>query len=326
MSKKTLRLAPLLAAMIAIAWFGAGPSLLVAGQAQPPVLAGGPAAVPKADVPLGPATATQDDLLLQVLAAGKIVVATDSNYPPWSFINAYGDLDGFDVDVAKQVAARLGVQLEFVLPDWDDVTAGNWGGLWDVSIGSMTPTDQRATRLWFTRPYYYVKGVFAVHEDNASFADVGDLAGKKVGVGAGSYYEAYMLGVLYLGDYGGYVSYPPPPGVNLVGYASDAEAIQDLALGDGVRLDAVMSSEPAIRSDIDAGLPLKLLGTPAFGAPSVFALDQARGPSDLMLAELNEIIAAMRGDGTLPNISLRWLGFDLTTRPVRLVFLPLVVR
>ncbi|NOZ50564.1 MAG: transporter substrate-binding domain-containing protein, partial [Chloroflexi bacterium] len=77
-------------------------------------------------------------MLDQVLESGKLVVSTDPNYAPQSFLNDAGELDGFDVNVAKEVAKRLGVKVEFVTPDWDMITGGNWSKRWDVSIGSMT--------------------------------------------------------------------------------------------------------------------------------------------------------------------------------------------
>jgi len=60
-------------------------------------------------------------------------------------------------------------------------------------------------------------------------------------------------------------------------------------------------------------VPLKYVGTPAFYEPLVFALDKSRGPSDNMLARLNEIIAEMHADGTLTELSLEWYGVDITT-------------
>jgi len=250
------------------------------------------------------------DLLDQVRAAGRLVVATDPNYAPWSFLNDQGELDGFDADVAKQVAGRLGVQLEFVTPDWDMITAGNWGGRWDISIGSMNPTEPRAEVLWFTDPYYYTPAAFAVHKDNTSITKVEDLGGKKVGVGTATPYEDYLNGTLAI--MGGVIAYDPPAGVIITPYSTDAEAIQDLALGDGTRLDAVMSAQPTIQQAIDSGVPLKYVGTPAFYQPAVIALDKARGPSHEMIAALNYVLADMRNDGTLSEISLRWTGIDLT--------------
>ncbi|MFZ5917772.1 MAG: transporter substrate-binding domain-containing protein [Chloroflexota bacterium] len=251
------------------------------------------------------------DLLDEVMAAGKLVVSTDPNYAPQSFLNESGQLDGFDVNVAQEVAKRLGVEVEFVTPDWDIITAGNWGARWDLSVGSMTPTEARAEVLWFTEPYYYTPAAFAVHKDNTSIQSPADLTGKKLGLGAATTYLDFLQGTLQM--LGGEVMYDPPPGVEIVEYTTDAEAIQDLALGDGVRLVAVMSAQPTIQNAIDEGLPLKYLGTPAFYEPLVFALDKGRGPSDRMVSKLNEIVAAMHADGTLPALSIEWYGIDITT-------------
>src|SRR5512136_3315161 len=71
------------------------------------------------------------DLLNTVKARGILRVSTDPNYKPQSFLNEKGELDGFDIDVAKEVAKRMGVKAEFTTPDWDLITSGNWGGRWD---------------------------------------------------------------------------------------------------------------------------------------------------------------------------------------------------
>jgi peptide/nickel transport system substrate-binding protein len=272
------------------------------------------AAATQAAGPTQPPSGGQD-LLDQVKAAGKLVVSTDPNYAPQSFLNDKGELDGFDISVAQEVAKRLGVDVEFVTPDWDMITGGNWGGRWDVSIGSMTPTEARAEVLWFTDPYYYTPASFAVHKDNTTLMDPDDLSGKAVGLGTATTYEDYLNGKLKI--MGGQIMYDPPSGIVIKPYSTDGEAIQDLALGDGVRLDAVMSAQPTIQEAINSGVPLKYLGTPAFYEPLAFALDKKRGPSDQMLAQLNGIIAGMHEDGTLSTLSAKWYGLDLTvlTKP-----------
>jgi peptide/nickel transport system substrate-binding protein len=195
------------------------------------------------------------------------------------------------------------------------ITAGSWGGRWDVSIGSMTPTETRAEVLWFTDPYYYTPASFAVHKDNTTVATVEDLSDKTVGLGTATTYEAYLEGTLAI--MGGEIMYSPPAGIKVQPYSTDAEAIEDLSLGDGVRLDAVMSAQPTIQNAIVSGMPLKYVGTPAFYEPLAFSLDKGRGPSDMILGKLNEIIAAMHADGTLTQLSIKWYGIDLTklTKP-----------
>ena len=277
----------------------------------------GPTEVPATELPGEEPTAEATaalpavDLDEQVKLAKKLVVSTDPNYKPQSFLNDKGELDGFDIDVAKEVAARLGVAVEFVTPDWDMITGANWGARWDLSIGSMTPTEERSQVLWFTDPYYYTPASFAVHKDNTTITTPADLTGKKVGLGTATTYESYLNGTLSM--MGGEIEYDPPSGVQVVPYTTDSEAVQDLALGDGVRLDAVMSAQPTIQAAIDQGIPLKYVGTPAFYEPLAFALDKSRGPSDKMVSTLNSIVKKMHSDGKLTELSMKWYGIDLTT-------------
>jgi peptide/nickel transport system substrate-binding protein len=252
-----------------------------------------------------------EDLLDEIMAADTLVVSTDPNYAPWSFLNDDGELDGFDVNVAQEVAARMGVELVFETPDWDMITGGNWGGRWDVSIGSMTATEQRSEVLWFTDPYYYVPASFAVHKDNTTIASPADLGDANLGLGTATTYEDYLNGILSM--LSGEIAYDPPAVGEITAYTTDQEAVQDLALGDGVRLDAVMTSLPTVVGAIEEGVPLKVIGTPAFYEGLVFALDKSRGPSDKLIAKFNEIIADMHNDGTLSELSLKWTGVDYTT-------------
>jgi phosphate/phosphite/phosphonate ABC transporter binding protein len=276
------------------------------------------------------------DLYDQVMEAGKLLVSTDPNYAPQSFLDEAGELDGFDIDVAKEVASRLGVEVEFVTPDWDMITPGGWAGRWDLSIGSMTPTEERSEVLWFTSPYYYTPAVFAVHKDNTDIRTVADLSGKALGLGTATTYEAWLNDTLSI--MGGEIMYDPPSGVDIKPYSTDSEAVQELALGDGVRLDAVMTAAPTVQEAIDSGIPLKYVGTPAFYEPLVFALDKSRGTSDKMLAALNDILTEMHSDGTLTEFSLEWYGVDITSlvvpgeeatlgseeMPIKVLFVPSV--
>lgn len=266
-----------------------------------------PAAEPEATEP--PAA---EDLLDQVLAAGVLRVSSDANYAPQSYLDENGEWTGFDIEVAREVAKRLGVELELMAIDWDIITGGNWNARWDVSIGSMTATEERGDRLWFTNPYYYTPAGFAVHTDNTSFKTVEDLEGATIGVGTETTYERWLNKDLTIAIAGYDVVYADWEAGEVRPYSTDSEAIQDLALGDGVRLDAAMSAVPTLQEAIDTGQPLKLLGEPAFYEPLCFALDKARGPSEEMLVKLNEIVAEMHADGTLTELSMQFYGEDLT--------------
>jgi len=288
---------------------------LVAACAPKPTPTPTPKPAPPTPTPVPPTPTPVPevkDLLDIILEKGVLVGATDPNYAPQSFLNDAGEMDGFDIDVYKEVAKRLGVELEFVTPDWDLITAGNWGGRWDISIGSMTPTEERGKVLWFTDPYYYTPAGFAVHKDNTTIKTVDDLAGKVIGCCSECTYEYFLRKDLVIPIPGYEVEYVPWEPGELRTYPTDANAIEDLKLGDGVRLDAVMSAIPTLEHAIEEGIPIKLVGDPVFYEPLSFALDKARGPSEKFLAKLNEIIAEMHADGTLTKFSMKWYGKDIT--------------
>ena len=97
-------------------------------------------------VSLATVPAQAGEVLDRVLAAKNLKVATDASWAPQSFMNDKNEMDGFDVDIAKEIGKHLGVSVEFVTPGWDIITAGNWQGRWDMHVGSMTPTKKRAER------------------------------------------------------------------------------------------------------------------------------------------------------------------------------------
>jgi polar amino acid transport system substrate-binding protein len=254
-----------------------------------------------------------DDVLSEILAAGVIRVSTDANYAPQSFLNEKGELEGFDISVAKEVAKRLGVKVKFVTPDWDLITAGKWGKRWDLSIGSMTPTVERMNALHFTMPYYSTPAQFAVHKDNTTIKSLKDLAGKHIGVGTETTYDRYLNKDLEL--VGVKIEYQDWSPGKITTYPTDANAIEDLALGDGVRIDALITAKPtifeAMKSGCGGGCPVKMLGEPVYYEILSFALDKSRPNSESLLKKLNEIIASMYKDGTLKDLSMQFYGQDL---------------
>jgi len=252
-------------------------------------------------------------VLEEIMAAGKIKVSTDANYAPQSYLNDKGELEGFDISVAKEVAKRLGVQVEFITPDWDLITAGKWGKRWDISIGSMTPTAERKKALLFTMPYYSSPAQFAVHKDNTTIKKLSDLAGKKIGVASETTNERYLEHNLKIEDVK--IVYPDWKPGELKTYPTDANHIEDLALGDGVRLDAVFTSRQtlaaAIESGCGKGCPIKMIGEPPYYEPLSFALDKSRPNSETLLARLNEILKGMYDDGTLVKLSMKFYKTNL---------------
>jgi polar amino acid transport system substrate-binding protein len=253
------------------------------------------------------------DVLDEILAAGVIKVSTDANYAPQSFLNDKGELEGFDISVAKEAAKRLGVKVKFVTPDWDLITAGKWGKRWDLSIGSMTPTVERMNALHFTMPYYSTPAQFAVHKDNTTIKSLKDLAGKHIGVATETTYDRYLNKDLEL--VGAKIEYQDWSAGKITTYPTDANTIEDLALGDGLRIDALITAKPtifeALKAGCGGGCPLKMLGDPVFYEHLSFALDKSRPNSESLLKKLNEILASMYKDGTLVDLSMQFYGQSL---------------
>jgi len=262
-------------------------------------------------VAVGTGFATQagaGEVLDRVMKTKTLTMSSDPAYPPQSFLNEQNQFDGFDIHVGKEIAKRLGAELKVITPSWDVITAGNWGSRWDMSVGSMTPTSERARVLDFPAIYYYTPAVFAVHKDSKA-QKVEDLNGKVIGVCGGCTYEAYLKKDLKMDAEG-----VPPfdykvEAKEIRTYETDTNALDDLRLGDGKRLDAVMSSLTTINDAIKNGYPLRIVGDPAFYEPLAVATDKGDPEFD---AKIAEIVKAMHEDGTLTKLSQKWFGADLT--------------
>ena len=254
-------------------------------------------------------SANAGDVLDKIMSSKTLKVATDANWPPQSFINADNVMDGFDVDVAREIAKRLGAEIEFITPSWDIITAGNWNGRWDMHVGSMTPTKQRAKILSFPAVYYYTPAAAAVHK-SSKISTVSGLSGKNIGTGTGTTFELYLQKSLTMDAEGAPAFDFQIDDAVIKSYETSTIALDDLRLGDGVRLDGVISSLPTILEAIESGYPLKVVGSPIFYEPLAVTIDL--GDNELN-AKVASIVAAMRKDGVLSKISKKWYGVDYAT-------------
>ncbi len=251
------------------------------------------------------------DLLAEVCEKGVLTVSTDPAYPPQSSLNEQtGEYEGFDIDVATEIATRLGVDVAWEDPSWDIITAGSWNGRWDTTVGSMTPTNDRQEVLYFTEPYNFTPAVVVVLADNEDVSDLStDLDGKKIGVCAGCTYEQFLNKELAIE---GYEFDFIIDDAEVSGYDTDTTALQDLANG---RLDAVITSVTTAQGYIDAGNPVQIVGDPVFYEPLSVGFDKSADPSSESLYEaVDGIVAEMHEDGTLTGFSEEWYGLDLTTQ------------
>lgn len=270
---------------------------------------------PSAESGVCSTTDATDDALAAICAKGTLVVSTDPKYAPQSSLDEQtGEYVGFDIDVATEIANRLGVDVAWETPQWETITAGSWNGRWDLSVGSMTPTNDRQEVLHFSPPYYYTPAVVVVNEENTDITDMAtDLDGKKVGVCSGCTYDQFLSKTL---EIKGYTFDFVVDDAEVTGYQTDTTALDDLALGDGTRLDAVMTSLTTAQGYIDAGKPVKIVGDPVFYEPLAAAIDKSSSADPTSFEEaVDKIIEDMHSDGTLTELSMKWYdGTDLSAK------------
>ena len=273
----------------------------------------------------GAATQQADNLLDAIKQRGYILVSTDPNYMPQSGLNTEGtrpgdtkcpsdalsapELQGFDVDVAVEVGTRLGVETCFATPDWDVITAGNWAGKWDISVGAMTVKPPRPDIFHFSTPYYAPTGVIGVPADS-TLTSVEDLAGQTVCVATATTYLDWVNGALDLNPADIYAQ--APAGITVVELPTDQECPQSLEAG---RTDfvAYVTSKTVVDANIAAGMAVKQLGGDLFREKDAIAIDKAStlDPTSLVAA-VDNAVKEMHADGTLSTLSEKWFGTDLT--------------
>lgn len=287
-------------------------AVILTACAAPPTAAPVAPAAPATEATTASVAASGDKDLLDVIKErGVLRVSTDANYAPQSFFDeATKAWTGFDIDVANEVAKRMGVQVEFVTPDWSAITAGNWAGRWDVSIGSMTITPDREKVLDFTPPYYYTAGQYGIRADlKDAITDIAGLDGKTICVGESTVYEQYLNGKLTME---GETPPPAPKDIKVAPVKTDLECIQSIQSG-RKDYDAFMTAANVIADAVKKGAPVLALGNPVFADRVGISIDKAAQPNARFLAELSRIVEEMHADGTLTNISKKYYdGFDLT--------------
>lgn len=283
-------------------------------------------APPAATVP-PPAPTTAPDYLAEIMKRGTLIISTDPAYPPQSELvenatrpagtkcaadqHTANEFKGFDIDAAVEIAKRLGLEACFVTPDWTLITGGSWSDRWDISVGSMTITPERMKALYFTQPYYTTPAAIFVNADNKTYTKPEDLSGKKVGACSGCTYESYLDGSLVIpGEKIDFLIKNP----QFKGYDTDTSALQDLALGDGVRLDAVLTAEPTGQTFIKNSKSIKELGGPIFFEYLAAAIDKKHSKDPIsFVKKVSEVIQQMHSDGTLLKLSQQYYETDLTT-------------
>jgi polar amino acid transport system substrate-binding protein len=291
LEEETMMRRPILA-LLAAAVLAAG---CTSGGASPSAEAAGPIAGGLLDV---------------VTKAGEIRVSTDPQYPPQSELTPDGTFQGFDIDVATEIAKRMGLDVKFETPSWDTITAGSWGGRWDLSVGSMTVTSAREAVVAFSTPYYYTPAQVAASAASG-ITTLDGLAGKTICVGEATTYLDWLNGTLDFGSES--PTTKPPEGAKATTLSTDRLCAEAWMAG-RTEFEGWLSSSTTVDAAIAEGLPLVKVGDPVFSEPLAAATDKSGPDPTDFIAKVNEILAAMHADGTLTKFSETWFEMDMTKK------------
>lgn len=253
-----------------------------------------------------PSGATAGATLERVTRSGTLNGVLLESYPPFGFIDGHNELAGFDVDVARAFAAKLGVTLHLATPGWEAIVSGRWMGRWDICICSMSPTAERAKVLSFPATYYNSPAVLTVHQSEQRIKSAADLSGKRVGVGTGSSYENYLNKALVLPSAAPMV-YPFHDVIVMPG--DETINFRNLALGPGVRLDAIVSDLATAQAAVSASHALKIVGPVLYAEPNVVATAAGDPEWD---RTVSRVFGELKAEGTLAKLSQKWFAQDIT--------------
>ena len=234
------------------------------------------------------------DQLSSIQSSGKLIVALEGAWQPWSFHDESDTLVGYDVEVSRAIAEKLGVGPEYVESDWDSLFAGLDAGRYDMVCNGVEVTEERAKTYDFTTPYGYIHTALAVRKDNTDITSFEDLKGKTT---ANSLASTYMeLAESY--------------GATVQGIDTLEETIQLLTAG---RIDATLNADVSFYDylNVHPDADFKLVAQTA--EASHVAIPVLKSEDTAYLDALNTAIEELRADGTLKTLSEKYFGQDISS-------------
>ena len=230
------------------------------------------------------------DHLTRIKTAGKLTVGLEGDWQPFSYHDASDTLVGYDVEVAKELAKRLGVEVEIAEAPWDGLFAGMSSGRYDLVINGVDATPDREETFDFSEPYAYDHTVLIVPAANTDITSFEDLKGRTTANSIGSTYQE--IGEQY--------------GATVKGVDTLVETLTMVMNG---QVDATINASTSFGDYMKANptAPLKIAAKA--GEATRYIIPMVKGEDNAtLLAAVNEAL-----DGTLKALSEKYFSADLTT-------------
>jgi len=238
---------------------------------------------------------TSNDLLSTIQSRGTLIVALEGAWQPWSYHDETDTLVGYDVEVSRAIAEKLGVEPEYVESDWDSLFAGMDAGRYDMVCNGVEVTEEREKTYDFTTPYGYIHTALAVKKDNDTITSFEDLKGKTT---ANSLASTYMeLAESY--------------GATVQGIDTLEETIQLLTAG---RIDATLNADVSFYDylNVHPDADFKIVAQTEDASHVAIPLRKG-GETASLLEAINAAIDELRSEGTLTELSEKYFGQDISS-------------
>ncbi|MFD1778673.1 amino acid ABC transporter substrate-binding protein [Fredinandcohnia salidurans] len=230
----------------------------------------------------------------EIKEKGVLTVGTEGTYAPYTFHNEEDKLTGYDVEVIREVAKRMDLEVEFMETQWDSMFAGLNSKRFDLIANQVGINEDRLANYEFSEPYTYSSAVLVVPKDNRDIASFEDLKGRKAAQSLTSNYGAIAQ----------------ENGAEIVGVEGLAQSIELIKQG---RAEATVNDKLAVLDYIKSQGDESIKIAAESDDVSEMAFTFNKGNEDLVKA-INEQLAAMKEDGTLAKISQEWFGEDVSTK------------